>query len=144
MTEESFLKIISTPGAVIVLMLWLHHRIAHVERCLECIANMNGVTLPKRSTNWKKSMLPVLAVLLTCIGVGCANVRQVAIKQDGSRVESNVIALWPATSALNKGSVKQTTTTQGVGTEGAMSEGGGTNLVSGLTELRRIMELMRP
>jgi hypothetical protein len=147
MSEEAILKILSAPGAIVVLMLWINSRLSHVEKCLECIANERGLELPKRKTpKVVKSVLPVVVCAgMMAFASGCASVSQTATKQDGSKVESHVLALWPATSALDKGSVKQTGSTQGIGTEGAAAEGGGTNLVSALSELRQILQtISRP
>jgi hypothetical protein len=145
MNEESIIKILSAPGAIVVLMLWLNSRLAHVERCIECIAASGGITLPKRKVKPLKSVLPILAATGLMLLSGCASVHQVATKTDGSKVESTVLALWPATSALDKGSVKQTAATQGIGTEGAAAEGGGTNVVTALSELRQILQtISRP
>lgn len=136
---KEFLETLSTPGAVGLSLLWIHHRLNHVEACLTTIAEVRGITLPKRR-KWK-SVLPISLVVAT-FGLGCAHVSQSVTSADGSKTESRVLALWPATSALDKASVRQTKTTQAIGIEGAQAEGGGTNVAGALSELHGILKIV--
>ena len=139
MSESDLLKTFSTPGAVVVLVFWLNSRMNRLEARMDAIAEHTGAPrVPKRG----RSYLPILFLVagLSLLGSGCAMMNQKTTGADGQVTQSRIYAIWPATSALDKANVKQTKTTQGIGIEGARAEGGGTNLVSALSELRLILQ----
>ena len=57
----------------------------------------------------------------------------------GRQTRSHVLALWPATTALDSATAKQTRTAQTIGLAGVREESGGTNVVQALAELRGLV-----
>lgn len=147
MTAE-MLETLSTPGAIAISLFWIHSRLNHVERCLDCIATNTGAQLPRKQSKWKKSLLPALAVSLPLLA-GCANITQEAktekVNTDGSyetrTITSRVSAIGDARSLADKLTVIQDK--QQIGAEGADTSATSTNAAATVDALTRLLEVAK-
>jgi hypothetical protein len=137
--ELEILKSVSAPGAVAMVLLWMNMRLNRVESRIEMLATHLGAPEPQKKSGLVGAFAICCAIGLIAL-TGCAMVNQRVSDADGRTTESHIWALWPATSTADKASAKQTKTTQGIGIEGVTTEGGGTNGLAALAELRGILE----
>lgn len=141
MNETDILKTIATPGAVALVLVWLNTRMNRVEARLDSMAEFFGAPKAQKKTRFWPCAIACCAIGAGALS-GCASVHQ-TMSNGETTTESSILALWPATTSVEKATVKQTKTTQAVGVEGAMEETGGTNVVAALAEIRRIIETVK-
>lgn len=64
MTEESFFKMISTPGAVAIALFWLHSRLKNVELRLDMLATHMGAPKPEKKSRAQMTLFAWLLIAL--------------------------------------------------------------------------------
>lgn len=139
--ENELLRALATPGAVALVLVWLNARMNRVEARLDSMAEFFGAPKPQKKTRVWLGLIGLCAIGAAVLS-GCASVHQTMTNGE-TVTESRILAVWPATTSLDKSSVKQTKTTQAAGAEGVKEDSGGTNIVSALSEIRRIIESVK-
>ena len=111
----------------------------------DCPPNCPGTTEDGRPKPWQgklpfgRGWLCIPIALASLALAGCAMTSQTVTDEAGRQTRSHVLALWPATTALDSATAKQTRTAQTIGLAGVREESGGTNVVQALAELRGLV-----
>lgn len=66
MNEQDFIKLLSTPGAMALALVWIHFRLARVEGRFDVMASHLGIPKPRRKegTGFKALMIFLILVFV--------------------------------------------------------------------------------
>lgn len=64
MNEQDLLKLLSTPGALALVVLWIHVRLSRVEGRFDVMAAHFGIPKPRRNTGGGFKALMILLIVI--------------------------------------------------------------------------------
>jgi hypothetical protein len=138
MTESDLLKTLTTPGAMALAILWLHTRLNRIEDRHDQLAAHFGIPIRKRQAKWRNSILPVMAIGLSCLGCARFTTTMRETSSDGTMRETSVRVMAVGDTKQVIENLKVTHgKTQGMGA-GLNQEGTTTNALRALEFLRDI------